>query len=94
MIGPVPNQHADRKSLAVRPPEADLTAARAVFKTEGWDARAFITACLRALVSERGRMLALITPYRPPPKPLGRPRKAAPDPAPTPEPQRHRRRKS
>lgn len=74
MIVPVNSQHADKKGLTVRPPEDDLTAARAVLTERRLDMRGFITACLRALADDPSAMLARLAPYWPPEKPRGRPR--------------------
>lgn len=71
---PVSSQHADKRVLTVRPPEADLAAAREVLTEQRLDMRAFVTASLRALVADPQGTVARLEPFWPPEKPRGRPR--------------------
>lgn len=74
MLISVSSQHRD-EPLNVRPPNEDRKAAHAALGERGKDMTGFITACLRALVRDPDRLLALLAPHWPAPKARGRPRR-------------------
>jgi hypothetical protein len=65
------------KPLNFRPELDERTDAKAALDERGWQMEPFLRACLRLLHAEPERMLAMLAPHRPPPRPMGRPRKPA-----------------
>lgn len=59
---------------AFRPEPDEYNDGKAALEQRDWEMDSFIRACLRLLRSEPDRLLSLLAPHRPPPKPRGRPR--------------------
>lgn len=70
------SRHAN-PGLTVRPPAEVKSAAQAVLDRRGREMQAFVTACLIAVAAEPDKLLALLAPYWPDPRPRGRPRRPA-----------------
>lgn len=70
----VADRHRD-PNVTVRPTEAEKTGAAEVLRAEGWTIQSFLLACLRGFLDNPKRWLRAAEPYRPPEKPIGRPRK-------------------
>ena len=60
---------------AFRPEPDEYDDGKTVLDERGWEIDGFLRACLRMLREEPEKLLALLTPYRPPPKRRGRPPK-------------------
>lgn len=65
------------KPLNFRPEPDERTDAEAVLGEHGWGMEPFLRACLLLVAKDPERMLAMLAPHRPPPRPMGRPRKPA-----------------
>jgi len=66
----MPDRHRD-PTVTIRPTADIKTQAAAVLNTHGWS----ILAALHQLLANPDRRIVDVEPYRPPPKPIGRPRK-------------------
>jgi hypothetical protein len=65
------------KPLNFRPEPDERTGAKGALDQHGWEMEPFLRACLRMVQADPEQMLAILTPHRPPPRPMGRPRKPA-----------------
>jgi hypothetical protein len=72
-----PDQHR-LKPKAFRPEPDEYDDAMKVLNEQDREMDAFVRACLRLLRDKPTALLALLSPYWPPPKPRGRPRKTPP----------------
>jgi hypothetical protein len=68
----VSSQHADQP-LTVRAPKTVIAPAKAVLRSHDREMRAFVVACLTALVADPDATLAQLDEYWPSRKPRGRP---------------------
>lgn len=71
----VPDYHHVRPK-AFRPEPDEYEDGKALLDDRDWEMDGFLRACLRLLREEPERLLALLAPHRPPPKPRGRPPKS------------------
>ena len=70
----VADRHRD-PTVTVRPTEEEKTSAAELLHADGWTVQAFLLACLRGFLANPKKWLKAAEPYRPPEKPIGRPRK-------------------
>jgi predicted GIY-YIG superfamily endonuclease len=72
---PKPEDKHRIKAKAFRPEPDEYDDGMELLDERGWEMDGFLRACLRLLREEPERLLSLLAPHRPPPKPRGRPRK-------------------
>jgi hypothetical protein len=70
----VTDRHRD-PNVTVRPTEAEKTSAGELLAKKGWSIQGFLLACVRGLLHDPRRWIAMAEPYWRPDKPKGRPRK-------------------
>lgn len=73
----VADRHRD-PAVTVRPTDAEKAGAAQVLRAKGWSIQGFLLACVRGLLHDPRRWIALAEPHWRPDKPKGRPRKAEP----------------
>jgi hypothetical protein len=75
---PVADRHID-PTVTVRPAAGDKAAATEALRARGWTIQAYLLACIAELLAEPDRRVAEVESYRPPSKPIGRPRRSVSD---------------
>jgi hypothetical protein len=78
-LASVISRHSTREAVSVRTTAEIRDAAKEALEAADWTIVDFVVAALRAVAAKPAQVLRMLAPYRPEPKPAGRPRKRQSD---------------